>query len=307
MRSVDVIAEALEALKLRGTVYFQADFRAPWGMAIPAGDVAAFHVVTGGACWLRASAISQPRQLSRGDIVLIPHGHAHELAHDREAEARPARELLAEPANDAATPSYGGTGTSTNLVCGHFEYDQKALHPFFLTLPDLIHVSANDSEQAAWLTTAARLAAAESTSKQRGAAVVVDRLAEALLMQTLRLFFDRSPENRGFLAAVRDRAVGQALRCLHGDVAHEWSLAKLARESGLSRSALAERFRTYVGESPMKYLARWRMLESRELLRDGSLSVAEVAHQVGYQSEFAFSKAFKRFFGRGPGAVRRSA
>lgn len=298
---VDILAEALEALKLKGTVYFEADFRAPWGMAIPANQVAAFHIVAAGACWLRLSG-REPVEMSAGDIALLPHGNAHELKHAREAETLPAEEVLEK----MATEPLGGSGTKTSLICGHFAYEHKALHPFFESLPDVVHVGA-DGERASWLATASRLAAAESAAGQRGASAVVDRLAEALLMQTLRVFFDRSPESSGFIAAMRDPNLGRALSALHGDVARDWSLDDLARRAGLSRSSFADRFRQLVGESPMKYLARWRMLEARELLRDPALSIAAVASRVGYHSEFAFSRTFKRFHGDSPGTARRSA
>ena len=123
-------------------------------------------------------------------------------------------------------------------------------------------------------------------------------------MQTLRVFFERSPERKGFVAAVRDPCLGRALSALHGDYARDWSVDDLARVAGLGRSSLADRFKQLVGESPMRYLARWRMLEARELLRDPTPSIAQVARQVGYQSEFAFSRAFKRFYGDSPGAAR---
>ncbi len=284
----DVLSEILEALRLRGTAYFKAEFRAPWGMAIPAKDVAAFHVVVQGSCWLRASGETRP--LRRGDVVLFPEGSSHELVHAPEAEASPAEDLLGSGRDEGPTPGYGGSGLATTLVCGHFSYDRGGLHPFFSALPELIHVSAGDGQHASWVATASQMAAAESTSGQRGAAVVVDRLAEALLLQTLRQFL-----------------VGRALACIHGHPDQKWTVVDLAREAGVFRSGLAQRFRELVGESPMRYLARWRMLAARRLLAGGTLGTAEVAQRVGYESEFAFAKAFKRFFGEGPGSTRRSA
>ena len=302
-----IFLHTLEALRLRGTVYFQADFRAPWGMAIPVGEkTAAFHVVADGRCWLRL-ADEAPRLLVNGDIVLLPHGTSHELVHDSAAEARPASELLSAPSQGGASIAYGGSGTSTTLVCGHFEYDREALHPFFKSLPRVVHISTGQEEQAAWLATASKLAAAESESGQRGASVVVDRLAEALLLQTLHLFLRSNPEPRGFLAAAQDPSIGRVLSCIHELPDRDWTLHELAHEARLSKSTLAERFRDLVGESPIRYLYRWRMLEARKLLQEPTLSTATVAERVGYRSEFAFAKAFKRFFGEGPGAARRSA
>jgi AraC-like DNA-binding protein len=302
----DVLAETLEALRLRGTAYFKAEFRAPWGMAIPARDVAAFHVVAHGTCWLRVPR-ETPRELGQGDVVLFPEGRAHELAHAADAEACPAEELIGQPGEKTPPLAYGGTGSATTLVCGHFSYDRRGLHPFFSALPELIHVSGQEGPRASWVATASEMAAAESGSGQRGASAVVDRLAEALLIQTLRQFLASSARTRGFLAAVEDPTVGRALACVHGHPERRWTVGDLAREVGISRSGLAHRFTELVGESPIRYLARWRMLAARRMLAAGALSTAEVSGRVGYDSEFAFAKAFKRFFGEGPGAVRRSA
>jgi AraC-like DNA-binding protein len=159
--------------------------------------------------------------------------------------------------------------------------------------------------QSGWLAQVTRLLAAESMFVAEAGSLVLDRLAEALLLQTLRLFLDQDHESSGFVAAVRDPLIGRALLRLHKELQRNWSVDLLAREAGLSRSAFAEQFPKLVGETPMRYLARCRMQAGRRMLREGSLSTAEVARRVGYKSEFAFAKAFKRFFDMGPGAARR--
>ncbi len=229
--SSDVLAETLEALRLRGTAYFKADFRAPWGMAVPAKDVAAFHVVVQGQCWLRVPG-ETPRELGQGDVVLFPEGTAHELVHAADADASPAEDLLGRP-GEAPKLGYGGTGSITTLVCGHFSYDRRGLHPFFAALPKLVHISGEDEPHASWVATASQMAAAESTAGQRGASVVVDRLAEALLIQTLRQFLARSAKPEGFLAAVQDPPVGRALACIHGRPERKWNVGDLAHEAGI--------------------------------------------------------------------------
>ncbi len=276
----DVLATALEAIRLRGTVYFKADFRAPWDMEIPSKDTAAFHVVAAGECWLSVDGTQERRRLREGDIVLLPHGTAHELVHESKL---------------------------TTLVCGHFEYDRRGFHPFFRNLPTTIHIRASNADQSSWLEAAAQLAAAESGSKARGASAVVDRLAEALLLSTLRLYLEHESTPRGFIAAAKDAQLGLALAEMHAQPERDWTLRELARIAGLSRTVFSSRFRELVGDTPMRYLSRWRMLEARALLEDGKLSTAEVADRVGYRSEFAFAKAFKRAFGKGPGQYRRLA
>ncbi len=303
---VDVIAEALSALRLEGTVYFQAAFCAPWGMAVPAGEHATFHAVVDGTCWLRL-ANRPPCRLGPGTILLFPHGTAHTLAHAADAPARPAAELLQGlSAASPDGPRFGGNGNTTTLVCGHFSFDRLCDHPLIGSLPDVIHLDADGGDLVQWLATATTLAANEPGKRQRTAAVVVDRLAEALLTQTLRLFLDRNPDHGGFLSAVRDPAVGCALRNLHCNLSFPWSLDALARTANVSRSVLSQRFRARIGESPMRYLLRCRMLEARRLLADPASTLAYVATRIGYQSEFAFSRAFKRFFGHSPRCTRRA-
>ncbi|MBT6626352.1 MAG: AraC family transcriptional regulator, partial [Gemmatimonadetes bacterium] len=300
-------ASALEALRLRGTVYFQSDFRAPWGMAVPANNVAAFHVIASGECWLRGPGLPATR-LTGGDIALLPHGNAHELVSSTDTLAVPAGQLLGEPRRGPdGEAAYGGEGESTRLVCGHFDVDQTVSHPLFTTLPIVLVVPTAEEEQTSWLATAAQLAAAESQSQQQGAAVVVDRLAEALLIQTLRLHLRDSPPAKGFLAAIAHPQIGQSLSRIHLQPERSWSIEELAQVAGLSRAVFAARFRELVGESPARYLWSWRMLAARRLLQNITLSTAQIAAEVGYQSEYAFAKAFKRYFGEGPGAARRSA
>jgi len=310
---VDVLAEILRAQRLRGTVYFRADFREPWGLDIRGGEFANFHIVAQGQCWLRFGEPESTRRLETGDVVLFPHGSPHALLHAPHAEAVPASELVGGgdiTDDESECRAFGGSGAvTTTLICGHFEYDKRYPHPLFETLPTIVHVKASSQSNADWLTTAGRLAAAQSTTGRIDDSVIVDRLAEALLMQALLGYVAEmnEVESSSFLAAVQDQCIGRALNLIHEDIAREWTLNELAQEAGVSRSVFAERFRELVGESPILYLARWRMLKARELLLDTSLSMAQVADAVGYQSEFSFAKAFTRLFGAPPGTVRSGA
>ena len=282
---------------MRGTVYFRADFREPWGLDIQGGEFANFHIVAQGRCWLRTNG-EPVRRLERGDVVLFPHGDPHALLHAPDAIAFPAAHVTGA---DAArnTQVFGGTGSvTTTLICGHFEHDRGMPHPLLDSLPSLVHVEASTHGHTDWLTAAGQLAAAESASRRPGVAALVDQLAEALLVQTLLGYIERMPpsEEASFLAAIKDKAIGRVLELIHQDPAKDWALDELARAGAVSRSVLTERFRALVGVSPMAYLARWRMLKARELLRDTSLPIAHVAEAVGYGSEFSFSRAFKPTF-----------
>ena len=310
---MDILADILRAQRLRGTVYFRADFREPWGLDIQGGEFANFHIVARGKCWLRSGQPSSTRALEEGDVVILPHGSPHALLHAPYAKAVPASNVVASDSDGedgSGARSFGGSGAvTTTLICGHFDHDRRHPHPLFETLPSVVHVTASKHGDANWLTTAGHLAVAESTANRSGAAAVVDRLAEALLIQALLAYVAEMTkgEASSFLAAIQDRSVGRALNLIHQEITRDWNLSELAREAGVSRSVFTERFRALVGESPMVYVARWRMLKARELLLDTSLSVAQVAHAVGYQSEFSLTKAFKRLFGITPGAVRNMA
>jgi AraC-like DNA-binding protein len=293
---------------LRGTVYFRADFREPWGLDIQGGSFANFHIVVQGRCWLRDGP-GQERPLKSGDVVLFPRGSPHALLHAPGAVAFPAAQVTNVP-EDEPNPVFGGSGAvTTTLICGHFEFDPGVAHPLFDSLPSLVHVEASKHGRADWLAAAGQLAAVESASSRPGVTALVDRLAETLLVQTLLGYVERlsQPEEATFLAAIQDRSTGKVLGLIHEDPARDWTLDELALAGAVSRSVLTERFRALVGASPMVYLASWRMLKARELLRDSSMSIAQVAQAVGYESEFSFGKAFKRVVGIPPGESRRNA
>ena len=246
--------------------------------------------------------------ISAGELILFPYGHRHALVHVADGEAPPAEQLLAaEPAPHGERKVYGGEGRATNLICGHFEYDREGRHPLFASLPPLIHLKSRDTSEAGWLKTASRLAVLESGSQLNGSGAVVDRLAEVMLIQTLRAYAGQLSKPKGFLAALADHALSASLTLIHTDPAGQWTLNELATRTGVSRSVFAARFKAMLGTTPMQYLTLWRMQKARELLLSEDHAVAEVGELVGYQSEWAFARAFKRVFGKGPGAIRRES
>jgi len=309
MDTIEPLQSTLQSVELAGTVYFEADFHAPWGMAIPAKSVAMFHFIADGQAWLRSKQ-APPIELKAGDVVLLAQGDAHEIVHRLDGNTRPASDVLRELDGFSREDADRSPGRRTRLVCGHFDYDRTVRHPLLDSLPRVLHIPVPDPQRARWMSTVTELAAAESARDEESSAVVVDRLAEALLVQTLAVYLSGTESPTGFLAAVRDPQIGRALACLHRRLDESWSVATLAAEVGLSRSAFADRFRQLSGQSPIRYLTEARLLEARRLLRQPSAaatSTADVAHRVGYASEFGFARAFKRMFGRGPGAERRSA
>jgi len=299
----DILTDVLRSLQLKGTVYFQADFRAPWGMDIPAGRVANFHVVVAGGCYVRGSR-DRLERLEQGDIALLPRGDAHALSHGADAPLEPARDILTAL---QTSDSYGGSGQPTRLICGHFQRGNDLPHPLFESLPEMVVVRAADVEHAAWISPAIQLASMESGSGHPGSAAVVDRLADVLLIQVLQAFARTQSGNEGFLAAISDAAIARSLALIHSRPAERWTVESLSRAAGMSRSAFAARFKQTVGESPLQYLTLWRMQRAHELLASSQLSLAEIGERVGYESEWSFAKAFKRAFGVAPGSARRAA
>ncbi len=303
---IDVLSDILRSVHLKGGVYFRCDFSAPWGMEIKPTPAAEFHLITRGQCWLRVASRRNPIPLHSGDIVVFPHGDAHALLDAPGREAVPAEKIVANQNLDSYGPVvYGGDGLPAGILCGYFEFDRTAKHPLIAALPPLIHIRGTDAQDFAWLQAAVSFISHETREPRPGADAVVNRLAEILFIQVLRAYIEQADIPLGILAAIADRQIGAALAHMHSAPEKPWSVASLGRQAALSRSAFAARFTRLAGQPPMEYLASLRMEKARQLLQENSLSTAAVAERVGYRSEAAFSKAFKKMVGTSPGAFRR--
>lgn len=316
---MDALSEVLKALRLTSGVFLHGEFSAPWCIdsapgkedvrsILPGAEhVAIFHLVASGRC--RAKLPGDPREveLASGDILIIPHGDGHRLGSDLRLPPVPA-ESLAQPAPDGgiATIEHGGGGERSRFVCGYLACDARLCRPLLGALPRLLTVSLATDPGAAWLINTVHHAVVESGQPRAGTEVVLARLSELLFIEALRRYVDRLEEGeRGWLAGLRDRHVGRALALLHASPARHWTVDELGREVGLSRSALAERFTILIGEPPMQYLTRWRLALAARALTEEAEPVARVAAGVGYESEAAFNRAFKREFGMPPASWRR--
>ena len=304
----DPLGEALYFLRMSGTFYSSCEFTAPWGLALPAfpGSLM-FHVVTSGQCWLDVDGLDR-RVLKPGDLALVPHGEGHRLA--SEPGVAGAR-LFNVPREDVSERfeilRQGGGGAGTTLVCGTVRFDHPAARHLVSLLPRRITVDAARLRQAEWIESTLRYMAAEARELRPGGETVMTRLADVLVIEAIRGWIEHDPAaHTGWLGALRDRQVGRALTLIHRDPARAWTLATLASEVAMSRSAFAARFSELVGVPPMQYLARWRMQLALTWLREHDAGLGELAGRLGYQSEAAFSRAFKRVVGVSPGAVRRS-
>lgn len=314
---MDALSEAMRAVHVSGALFFTGEFSAPWRFATPGQDqvravvspdserLVLFHLVTEGRAIARAAG-HEDVALEAGDIVVFPHGDAHEMWQGRTSRLFPGARLLpALERGELATEAWGGDGPVTRIVCGYLGCERHAEGLFLSGLPAIVKVNVRDSRAGAWVESAIRHCAGERERRRPGRLAVLAKLAEALFVEMLCRYMERMPAGRtGWLAGARDARVGRALALLHRNPARAWTLADLARDSGTSRSVLAERFEQLLGESPLAYLARWRLqLGARRLLATHD-KVLKIAQDVGYESESAFSRAFRRAFGVPPGRYR---
>lgn len=316
---MDAFSEILSGVKLNGAFYFNAEFSAPWGVAAPAAPELApalapgaphliiYHLVIEGSAFARMEgAPSIP--LVPGDVVIFPHGDAHFLASESAAEETRQTPAVIEKilSRELSLLQTGGGGKTTRFVCGYMTCDPQLSRPILSGLPPVFKVNVRTDRSGQWLESSILHLVEETGSCTVGSEAMLAKLSEALFVDTLRRYVAGLPQQQtGWLAGARDPAVGKGLGLLHSRIDHPWTIAELAKEVGVSRSALVERFTRYLSEPPMTYLTRWRLqLAARSLTRTPK-SVAEIAADVGYDSEAAFNRAFKREFGSPPARYRR--
>jgi AraC-like DNA-binding protein len=309
----DVVSDVLRAVRLTAEVFGRFELGAPWSMRVPADqNHLSFYVIARGGAWLELEG-SPHVALSAGDVVLLPHGATHVLRDP--SRAATADYTVREggcPRPTATEPvRFGGDGPVTAFVAGAFRFGASARSVLLETLPPVLHVAAGDASMNAQVSATIQLILAESAAPGLGGTLLSARLAEILLVQALRIHathVDRRPgaEHKRGLCALADPSIGASLRLMHAQPAEAWTVERLARAVGLSRSAFSARFTELVGESPLQYLTRWRMTEAAELLREQDDSVPSIAERVGYGNAAAFMKAFTRVQGVGPGAYRRA-
>ncbi len=308
---MDVLSDILGALRLQGVLYFSTEFRRPWGLRVPELEgVARFHLVMRGSTWLRVIGTDQPIHLESGDLVLVPHGAEHVLADTPDTPCRTVDEVVERAGfTGSGTLVYGGDdeGSCTRLVCGHFAFDEDLDHPLLTQLPPALVVRWEDAVQGSPLEDVFRFILREVQEGRPGHEAVTRRLSEVLFVQAVRFWADAESDEHAFLAAVGDRHLGAALSALHADPAAGWTVDALARRAAMSRTAFAERFRDLLGETPHRYLTRWRMQHARRLLAESALPIERVALRTGYGSAASFSRVFKKETGTTPGHFRRTA
>jgi AraC-like DNA-binding protein len=316
---VDALSGVLRAVRLSGGVFLDAEFSAPWcmlsqvtpedcGPAVPrSARVIAFHYIISGRLLIQAGA-EPPVEVRGGQMVLLPQNEEHVLASERGLQPVRADDVPLESGNGGLVRlRYGAGGEKSHMVCGFVASDVQH-HPLLDALPSVLVLDLNGDSACEWISSSFRYAAGEHAALRAGSAVVLAKLSELLFVEAVRRYVEKLPAQRGgWLAGLRDPSVGRALGLLHSQIARPWTAGELAREVCLSRSAFAERFTQIVGVPPMKYLAAWRMQLAAQRLRDGHRYVAQVAAEVGYDSEAAFTRAFKREFAASPAQWRKDA
>ncbi len=304
---VDGIGEALHFLRMSGNFYCRSEFSAPWALAMPAMDrCLMLHVITSGRCWLEVDG-APSRMLQPGDLALVPHGEGHQMA----SEPGMVGSKLFELEHELVSERYeilrlGGGGTPTTAICGLFQFDHPAARQLISLLPKLIVVEAWNSPQADWIQSTLRLMASEARELRPGGETVITRLADILVIQAIRSWIAEDPAAQtGWLGALQDKQIGRTISQIHREPARSWTLESLAETASMSRSAFAARFTELVGEPAMHYVTRWRMNTALSWLRESDTSVGDLSRRLGYESEAAFNRAFKRHMGTSPGAARR--
>lgn len=304
-RDIPALGEALRFVQMSGVFYCLSDLSEPWGLELPPmADCVWFHAVTSGACHIQVDG--EVRRLSAGDFVLVPHGAGHGAWGRQTAPMRPVFDLPNNYVNEQyAVLRHGGGGAQTTVVCGCIRFEQHpAVGHLFEALPPLICVEASPSTRADWMQATLALMAEETRTVRPGSDAVISRLCDVVVMQAIRAWIEQSPAAQtGWLGALKDNQIGTAIARIHADPARDWTVATLAAEAGMSRSAFAARFTSLVGEPAMRYVTRCRMHFAADLLQNSGTTVAGVAIKVGYASEAAFARAFKRVVGTTPGRV----
>ncbi|MGQ0833395.1 MAG: AraC family transcriptional regulator [Gammaproteobacteria bacterium] len=316
---MDALSDVLRIVRLTGGVFLDAEFTAPWCVTAKVAPedcrpfletprhVIAYHCIVAGRLCLQTEE-DEPIEVREGEIVLLARNDVHRIGSTPGMAPVSADDLVQAPKDGGlARIVHGGGGERTHIVCGFLGTDTP-FNPLLATLPKVLKIDFRQAPSGSWVESSFMLAANEIAAGRAGAVTLVSKLSELLFVEAVRQYVAALPaEQRGWLAGLRDPIVARALSLLHSRPNGPWTAEDLAREVGLSRSAFADRFTTLIGEPPMQYLAAWRMQLAAQRLREGRASVSQVAHEVGYESEAAFNRAFKREFGTPPATWRRKA
>jgi len=302
---MDPLSHVFMAMRVKTSECIRLEFGGSWGFRFDGYEHAHFGVVSRGNCWLSTQQL-KPRLLSAGDCWLLPRGHEHALSARRDSKIRPYEQV--RPRKRKGLVRYrGGHGAMTKIIVGNFTFDGPSGKWLTDALPEVIAFRMDQGHSSA-MQTILQILAVESQTENMGSSVVVSRLADILFVQAIRAHAAQAgAAGAGWLQGLADRHLRAALRAMHEEFEKHWTVGALAAAAGMSRSAFAARFKEVLSESPIEYLTRWRMHRAMQLLREGDLKIAKVASLVGYESDGAFNKSFKRAIGIAPRAYRKAS
>ncbi len=314
---MDALSDMLRVVGLTGGIFLDAKFTAPWCILgqvspdmcapfmAPPANLVCFHFIVEGRCFIEVKG-GEPVAVEHGEAVLLSRNELHKLGSDLRLNPTPAGDIILSPEGaGVARVVHGGGGDSCTMVCGFLGGDAQ-LAPLLTTLPPLLKLKVRDTPGGEWIAQSFRYGAQQLANGDAGAATIMSKMSELLFVEAVRRYLTTMPDaDTGFLAGLRDPAVGKALALMHTQIARDWTAEDLADAVNLSRSAFADRFTTLMGQPPMRYLTGWRMQTASHKLREGRQTIAQIAFDIGYESEAAFTRAFKREVGMPPAAWRK--
>ena len=285
---MDALSSLLQNLKPQGHIFFTGEYCGNYSVDTSGNGRANFHVIARGQCWLRINDRLDPRPLQAGDLILLPYDAPHALL----------------PSAQGALPDDSSEGY-VSLICGYFEFDSNRANPVLEALPEVVVLRAEEHPEDGWLDLLLQFMKHEAQREAPGMNMVIDRLSEVLFLFILRALMERHDQSPEFLRAFADPAIARSLGAIHAQPGDPWSLEQLAEVAALSRTAFVNRFRKLVGITPATYLAQYRMDQASSWLRQGMMTMDEIAERCSYNSTAAFAKAYKKVTGVAPGSVRR--
>ncbi len=310
---LDFLSDILTSLSVRGTLYFRTSFTKPWGVEVPSyQNVARFHFAHRGSCYVSVSGVPDPVFLAQGDLVIIPHGASHQLysGGDPELTVMPLDAVLKESGYDGSgVLVFGGEEpqSESQLICGHFTFDQTARHILLERLPPFIHITNYGEHAGRWMEASLQMIGEEAGGRKMGGDLIALRMSEVILAQAIRYFVESNDADEFALGAFTDKNLSRAMDAFHKAPAARWTVESLANTAGMSRAGFAAQFQKQMRMSPMEYVTTWRMEIAKRTLQQPKTSLTDAAESAGYASNSAFTRAFKKETGQTPAEFRRQS
>lgn len=308
---MDLLSNILSHMQLKGTLYFRTSFTSPWGVRVPSyKNVARFHFAHKGSCFVRVADAGDAVPLGQGDLIIVTRGASHTLYCDpsTETDALMLDEVV-EKSGFKGTGAlvYGtpGTDQETQLICGHFSFDEEARHPLIDALPSSILIKNYGEDAGRWLENTLKVIGAEAGSSGMGSDLIALKMSEIIFAQVLRTHLETVGHNYPVLAGFADPRIARALEAIHNQPEYGWSLHELSAIAGMSRTSFANKFSACLAMTPLEYMTYWRMQVARKALTESDLPIVDVAERAGYQSEASFGRVFKKHFEHAPATYRR--